>query len=396
MEIINVDSKVFPGNILSVFSLGQSIEGSLEEQSQLKTIEYRFHRFAFNPLNQSYQLLSLWKDENWTNSSIIVLSKGLNTETIEQRKSLFGENQIDIGEKSTFALLLNEILHPFSIFQLASVVLWIIDDYIYYAFTITLLSIITTLISLAETKQSLKKLKEMSVLNGHVMVLRNTVWSEINTKYLVPGDVFEVSIIGSVYCPCDALLLQGDCIANESMLTGESLPVSKMSVSDEDLVDSSIFLPSSSQLPQSSLKNYSKHIIFGGTKIIRTRAGLNKKSGANNAIAMVLRTGFNTEKGNLIRSMLFPKPSNFQLYKDSFKFIGILSIIALVGLFNSTWNLIKLDVGWRIIVIRALDIMTIVKISLHLLNIKFAGYSTSSTCNHVNRYKFCSRTIERL
>ncbi len=40
---------------------------------------------------------------------------------------------------------------------------------------------------------------------------------------LVPGDVYEVSDPSLAQFPCDSLLLAGDCIVNESMLTGTQL-----------------------------------------------------------------------------------------------------------------------------------------------------------------------------
>lgn len=40
---------------------------------------------------------------------------------------------------------------------------------------------------------------------------------------LVPGDVYEVSDPSLTQLPCDSLLLAGDCIVNESMLTGTSV-----------------------------------------------------------------------------------------------------------------------------------------------------------------------------
>lgn len=40
---------------------------------------------------------------------------------------------------------------------------------------------------------------------------------------LVPGDVYEVSDPNLTQFPSDGLLLSGDCIVNESMLTGKSI-----------------------------------------------------------------------------------------------------------------------------------------------------------------------------
>ena len=45
---------------------------------------------------------------------------------------------------------------------------------------------------------------------------------------LVPGDVIEVP--ENISMPCDLVLLSGSCIVNESMLTGESIPVIKTSL----------------------------------------------------------------------------------------------------------------------------------------------------------------------
>jgi cation-transporting ATPase 13A3/4/5 len=45
------------------------------------------------------------------------------------------------------------------------------------------------------------------------------------------------------------------------------------------------------------------------------------------ALALVLRTAFDTAKGCLVRSILFPKPSQLSFYADSFKFVGGLAVI---------------------------------------------------------------------
>lgn len=42
----------------------------------------------------------------------------------------------------------------------------------------------------------------------------------VPSSELVPGDVYEVSDPALTQFPCDSILLAGDCIVNESMLTG--------------------------------------------------------------------------------------------------------------------------------------------------------------------------------
>src|ERR1700710_2065370 len=47
----------------------------------------------------------------------------------------------------------------------------------------------------------------------------------IPSSELVPGDVYEVTDHALTQFPCDSILLAGDCIVNESMLTGKfSIP----------------------------------------------------------------------------------------------------------------------------------------------------------------------------
>lgn len=46
----------------------------------------------------------------------------------------------------------------------------------------------------------------------------------VSSAELVPGDCISLPLDG-VLVPCDAALLTGECMVNESMLTGESIPV---------------------------------------------------------------------------------------------------------------------------------------------------------------------------
>ena len=149
------------------------------------------------------------------------------------------------------------------------------------------------------------------------------------------------------------------------MLTGESLPVSKTPISDHGFgsLDFDLFEPSSSS-------NMSSFFLFSGTKIIRARGTAANdgkdlipaeiKSDSNGgALALAVRTGFNTAKGSLIRSMLFPRPNTFKFYQDAFKFIGVLAFISMLGFLGSLYNFIKMGVSWQIILVRALDLITI-------------------------------------
>ncbi|KAH6622255.1 P-type ATPase-like protein [Boeremia exigua] len=319
---------------------------------ELRCLDYRYIRFIYHPIKDKFVLANTWKDPAWTD--VTALREGLDNEERDYRELVFGKNQIDIAEKSLGQLLVDEVFHPFYVFQIASLFLWSVDEYYYYAAAIFLISVISITTTLLETKATMKRLREVSRFECEIRVLRNGFWTNIDSSELVPGDVYEVTDPALAQFPCDSLLLSGDCIVNESMLTGESIPVSKIPVTNHslDLLD----LSASAVHPE-----IARHMLFSGTKIIRARRPHEDHvDDEAAALAMVVRTGFNTTKGALVRSMLFPKPSGFKFYRDSFRYISVMAFIAMIGFVASFINFVHLGLAWHLIVVRALDLITIV------------------------------------
>jgi cation-transporting ATPase 13A2 len=75
--------------------------------------------------------------------------------------------------------------------------------------------------TLIETKATMRRLREVSRFECDVRVLRNGFWRFVSSGELVPGDIYELSDPNLTQFPADSILLSGDCIVNESMLTGE-------------------------------------------------------------------------------------------------------------------------------------------------------------------------------
>ncbi|EKC97467.1 cation transporting ATPase [Trichosporon asahii var. asahii CBS 8904] len=330
-----------------------------EKSGKLRVMEYRYTRFALDPLTGRWAMIRDWRDPKWTSARQV--AQGLDSETRTQRRTLMGDNVIDIKGKSLFGLLVDEVLHPFYVFQIASIALWSVDDYYYYAFAIALISATSILSTLIETKRTIERMREMSRFECPVNVLIDGKWQRVDCTDMVPGDIFDVSDPTLTVFPCDALLLSGDAIVNESMLTGESVPVSKVPVKDEAIRAMSREAKAGSSDIDADL---AKHYLFSGTKIIRVRAGAKPvwapASDEPVALAMVARTGFNTTKGALVRSMLFPKPLGFKFYRDSMNFIGVLAMIAGFGFAISAVQFIRIGIAWETILVRALDLITIV------------------------------------
>ena len=68
------------------------------------------------------------------------------------------------------------------------------------------------------------------------------------------------------------------------------------------------------------MQTHERHTLRCGTRVIQTRS--------RDTRALVIRTGFSTTKGDLVRSILYPPPVDFQFEKDSHKFIATLAAIA--------------------------------------------------------------------
>ncbi|KAM8771177.1 polyamine-transporting ATPase 13A3 isoform 2-T4 [Rhynchonycteris naso] len=274
------------------------------------------------------------------------LTKGMHA----YRKLLYGVNEISVKVPSVFKLLIKEVLNPFYIFQLFSVILWCTDEYYYYALAIVIMSVVSILSSLYSIKKQYIMLHDMVAAHStvRVSVCRvNEEKEEIFSTDLVPGDIMVIPLNGTVM-PCDAVLINGTCIVNESMLTGESVPVTKTNLPNPSVdikgMGDELYSP----------EIHKRHTLFCGTNVIQTRFYTGEL-----VKAIVVRTGFSTSKGQLVRSILYPKPTDFKLYRDAYLFLLCLVAVAAVGFIYTIINSILNEVEVGVIIIESLDIITI-------------------------------------
>ncbi|KAJ2748000.1 hypothetical protein GGI20_000087 [Coemansia sp. BCRC 34301] len=339
------------------------VEQHTDGPSKLCMFTFRHYRFVYLPTSAQFVPISRWKDPEWSTGAATGFT-GLEESFLQQRTSIFGPCIIDIHEKSYLRLLWEEVLNPFYVFQLASIVIWSFEYYYYYACAIFVISAISIASTLVSTKRTMRKIREMSAYTCSVYVLRAGQWLELSSSDLVPGDIIDLADANFAALPCDAVLLEGDCVVNESMLTGESVPESKSPLEHTSRVLQDIDMSAHTLKP-----SMSRHILFAGTHIVRVRKvssnyGKQATSCTDTlnlrATAMVLRTGFCTTKGTLVRSILFPRPTKFRFYRDAFRFIGVLAGIAVIGFIVNSVNLHRIGVSGVSIAKKALDLITVV------------------------------------
>jgi cation-transporting ATPase 13A2 len=225
-------------------------------------------------------------------------------------------------------------LTPFYFFQIFSIIVWLIEQYWIYACALFFTSALAALVSLYQTRKNLIKLKEMS--KNSCSVTRCNVFNQetISSEELVPGDVIDIP--KDFVLPCDCIVLSGQAIVNESMLTGESIPIIKTCITQNDVQ----FIP----------LEHTFNILYSGTSVMDAKP---------NTRGLVFKSAFSTAKGKLILSILYPKPSQFRFYADSLKFVGVMFILGTVGMVYSFAMLSVAGASWFTRIIRMLDVITI-------------------------------------
>ncbi|XP_010132858.1 PREDICTED: probable cation-transporting ATPase 13A2, partial [Buceros rhinoceros silvestris] len=315
-----------------------------EEKNILRYYLFEGMRYIWIERRQAFCRVSIL-DEGWTCADLHLSRAGLDQQDHNTRRKIYGPNLIEVPVKSYVKLLVEEVLNPFYIFQVFSIVLWVCDAYYYYAACIFLISTISLGLSLYETRKQTTTLQNMAKMSVSVRVHR-TGGEEmvVSSADLVPGDCISLPTDG-LLVPCDAALLTGECMVNESMLTGESVPVMKTP------------LPAGSQAASTvySAEEHRRHTLFCGTQVIQAKSYL-----GGEVLAVVTRTGFCTAKGDLISSILYPKPVSFKFYKDAVKFVLFLAILACIGTLYSVLVLVRNQVPVEQIIIRALDLVTVI------------------------------------
>ena len=168
--------------------------------------------------------------------------KGLNSSEVESRKEKYGLNELAAKKKkSTFVKFLEQFKDFMIIVLIISAVIsgivgvkqegisGITDTVI-----ILVVVIVNAIIGVLQENKAEKSLEALQKLSSHVAkVIRNGKLEVVQSKELVPGDI--VILETGDYVPADLRIIEAvNLKAQESALTGESVPVEKMAARIED------------------------------------------------------------------------------------------------------------------------------------------------------------------
>ncbi|XP_071998704.1 probable cation-transporting ATPase 13A4 isoform X2 [Engystomops pustulosus] len=286
---------------------------------KVRCIRVQKIRYLWNALEGSFQKSGALEDDYTCSDIHTRFGSGFTQEEQEIRREICGLNTIEVEVTPIWKLLFKEVLNPFYFCQAFSLSLWFATGYIEFPSALVVITLLSMSATVYNMRMQSVKLHKMVSSNNSIKVAvlgKDGDIQELESQYLVPGDV--IVLTGRrIYLPCDSLLLTGSCVVNEGMLTGESVPVTKTPLPN---VDNSV------PWKVHSGEDYKRHVLFCGTEVIQTQA-----SQRSVVKAVVLRTGFNTAKGDLVRSILYPKPVNFKLHRDAIRFLLILVGVTMMG-----------------------------------------------------------------
>ena len=371
----HVKMNIFSGDIIKRSIIGKI----LRENNIIKTIiEKKIYIYDKNK-KQFYR--AKYKKLKEKKVGIFMQSKGLTKDKINKKRNKFGENEMKIPIPYFLNLYKDHILTPFFIFQLISTFLKIFDNDSFYSLISIIMACIFEIIIVTQRIINLAFLRNMRTPPYFILAYRDNKWQEIPSNELLPGDIVNVIDGASVRVikkeedketknniiiqimnklkemkireeekknqksintvlnkykekekipvACDMLILSGSVNVNESMLNGESAPQIKDSIMKMEYLQKSYL----------DMKNKHKNsIIFAGTKVLKAERNEENEPlpenvkippPINGAICLVIKTGFDTFQGKLLRKVLYDNKSNQQdNKKNDIIIIGILLIFA--------------------------------------------------------------------
>ena len=219
---------------------------------------------------------------------------------------------------SILKILTESALSSFNVYQVFACTIWFFRGYVSYPAIIMVFLVFSLMFQVAIIRREQKKINQMAD-SKLVRVFRQKTdpstnemvqySEEIDSTELVPGDVIEIEANSKV--PCDLVVLEGQALIDESLLTGESVPMLKA------------LLPCNDEMFDEENK---ENLICAGTFCLTS---LGAKKGTR-AKGMVYQVGFCTVKGQLIRAIMFNETALYQFEKDSGYFTLYLVLMSLV------------------------------------------------------------------
>lgn len=243
---------------------------------------------------------------------------------LEKLKRLYGENRFNIPIPTFLELFKEHAVAPFFVFQIFCIALWLLDEQWYYSLLSLFMTVAFEMTTVFQRRTTMSEFQSMGIKSYSMYAYRSGQWNQVETHELLPGDVVSINRNKEdLSLPCDLLLIDGSCIVNEAMLSGESTPLLKESIK--------LRPPEERLQPEGFDKN---SLLHGGTGVLQITAPQEPSiplAPDAGALAVVVKTGFETTQGSLVRMMIFTSERVSVGNKEAFLFILFLLVFAIAA-----------------------------------------------------------------
>ena len=343
---------------LAVTTIGKTFDivtliDEKHENTSCYTFIFRLLKYHYVQENGYFEPVQFSEISGKFSDILAAFSNGINESTFKYHLLKYGENLKTVPIPNLLEYLFNEMTAPFFILQYCSAVIWFLENAYVYSIALLAASFILTIVAYFFVRSSQKKIQELAYNDVPIKVYRKGNRSQfdiVSSQFLVPGDLFVLE--NNMKLPCDVLLISGEAIINESMLTGESTPIPKFPIEESLETD----------FDYDTQKRY---IIFEGTGVLQLKV----KSSSKFVLALVIRTSFMTLKGQMIRSILFPQRKEDKFFKQALKFLGVYFVLCMILYFEMLAIMIKYSLSEYFCFLRLAN--TLISVFPPALNVYF-------------------------
>ena len=308
---LNYNSYTTKDNIDSSFSKisikTDTIKKNLTYSFTYKSMTYEYNEDT-NEIIPVYLNLSKMKNKDIIN----YFSEGLSSQNIVNKyKERYGLNEYIINLKLFFIYFKKSEIPTFIIVLIIGVIeLILLKNYLSLFVKCGIILIILFIQFSIIKKIIISKYRKEYTLDGEdikikvkrkYLIKNNELYAEINNYELLPGDI--VFLKENDFVPCDCIIIEGECIANQCQLSGSLDAFRKTSIENNN----EIF----------SYKHNNINILYHGMKIVKIFSKFN-----NGFISVLcINTGPNTFKANQYTNILY-KLERKKEYNETYNFFG--------------------------------------------------------------------------
>jgi magnesium-transporting ATPase (P-type) len=307
-------------------------------------------------------------------------------------RTLYGPNEIVVPAINYTREYLTALVHPIIIICILGFIVWMMQKYYIFSGIFGAAVVVVLYYIVADKAVSLDNIRKIIDTGVSVnMVGRSGDVRSVHSDNLVVGE--RVQIEAGMAFNFDMVLIRGRVVLDESKMTGESIPRTKVPPQDQDLEigeeEQRCILGAKSLIRRAEKeaeiraataaaedaadaaattdtgetsraratayesdvdKSLSFAVMYGGTTVMHA---------TEDAMGVVYRTGFRTTKGNMVSTLLSPPEQIRGLQREIVLLVLIIAVASIVGYSIVSSQLIKAGAGlvyWLYYLVGAISI----------------------------------------